>query len=183
MHMKLVALALAVAMGGPGGQSGASSDEPRHHLELRPDGTVWASGNNEYGQLGDGSATERRQPVKVRDLAEVVAVAAARRHSAALKADGTVWAWGDNSNGQLGDNTKAAKPTPVRVMRLKNVVSIDCRESYCLARKADGSVWKWGKVSDAEDADGGEEDVVVPAPVSGPTALPSAPELIRPNEK
>src|SRR4051812_111278 len=65
-------------------------------------GTVWAQGQNDHGQLGDGTTTVRGAPAQVGGLGDVAAISAGRYHSLALMADGTVWAWGDNSVGQLG---------------------------------------------------------------------------------
>ena len=65
-----------------------------HSLALKSDGTVWAWGWNGYGQLGDGSTTNRLTPVPVSGLTGVVAIAGGDYHSLALKSDGTVWAWG-----------------------------------------------------------------------------------------
>ena len=76
-----------------------------HSLSVRPDGTVWATGSNLYGQLGDGTNTDRASFVQVQGLTHVVAVAAGLSHSLALRADGTVWAWGSNISGQLGDDS------------------------------------------------------------------------------
>lgn len=73
-----------------------------HSLAIKSDGTVWAWGENTYGQLGDGSTTSRSSPVQVVGLTDVTAVAGGRMHCLALKNDGTVWAWGDNHFGQLG---------------------------------------------------------------------------------
>lgn len=39
-----------------------------HSLALKKDGTLWAWGWNEYGQLGDGSTTNRNTPVQVSSL-------------------------------------------------------------------------------------------------------------------
>ena len=77
-----------------------------HALALNGDGTVWAWGSNESGQLGDGTQTGRTSPVQVSGLSRVLDVAAGDRFSLALKEDGTVWAWGSNSVGP----TAAAKP-------------------------------------------------------------------------
>ncbi|MGC9030112.1 MAG: RCC1 domain-containing protein [Desulfomonilaceae bacterium] len=88
---------------------------PGHSLALKSDGTVWAWGYNGYGQLGDGTTTNRLTPVQVSGLTNVVAIAAGGLHSLAKKSDGTVWAWGYNGYGQLGDGTTTNRLTPVQV--------------------------------------------------------------------
>ena len=74
-----------------------------HTLALKADGTVWACGLNNYGQVGDGTHENRSTFVKVAGLADVVAIAAGYYHSAALLRDGSLWVWGNNSQGQLGE--------------------------------------------------------------------------------
>ena len=56
----------------------------QHVLALLSDGTVWAWGNNAYGQLGDGTVTDRHAPVEVLGVSNVVAIAAGAHHSLAL---------------------------------------------------------------------------------------------------
>lgn len=87
-----------------------------HSLALKKDGTVWAWGENGYGQLGDGTSENRNQPVAVKGLASAQAISCGDDHSIALKTDGTVWTWGYNFVGQLGDGTDVFKTTPVQVM-------------------------------------------------------------------
>ncbi|MFH1226379.1 MAG: DUF2341 domain-containing protein [Planctomycetota bacterium] len=82
-------------------------------LALRSDGTVWAWGVNNYGQLGDNSITQRKIPVQTIGLTDMVAIGANYCHSLALKSDGTVWAWGRGSEGQIGDNGATQRNTPV----------------------------------------------------------------------
>jgi alpha-tubulin suppressor-like RCC1 family protein len=84
-----------------------------HSLAIREDGTLWAWGQNRYGQLGDGTTINRHKPVQV--LTDVVSVAAGVRHSLAIKRDGTLWAWGQNRYGQLGDGTTINRHKPVQV--------------------------------------------------------------------
>jgi len=98
---------------------------------LRNDGTVWAWGSNNYGQLGDGTTTNRHTPVQVRGeeavgfLNNITAISAAgESHTVALRNDGTVWAWGRNYFGQLGDGTSGwdfNRYTPVQVRGVDGV--------------------------------------------------------------
>ena len=69
-------------------------------------------GQNSYGQLGDGTTTERHTPVAVSGLSNAVAIAAGDCHTCALLSDGTARCWGDNDYGQLGDGTTDGPPHP-----------------------------------------------------------------------
>jgi alpha-tubulin suppressor-like RCC1 family protein len=109
-----------------------------HSLALGEDGTVWAWGYNGYGQLGDGTTTNRSRPVKVLDLKGVKAIAAGRlqdgsHYSLALREDGTVWAWGYNGYGQLGDGTTTNRNMPVKVSDLSEIKVIDAGGYHSLA--------------------------------------------------
>jgi alpha-tubulin suppressor-like RCC1 family protein len=66
----------------------------RYGLAVKADGTAFAWGTNDAGQLGDGSKTYRVEAVQVSALQGVVAVSAGYNTSLALRHDGTVWAWG-----------------------------------------------------------------------------------------
>jgi alpha-tubulin suppressor-like RCC1 family protein len=86
---------------------------------LRSDGTVWAWGHNVYGQLGDGTKTDRLTPVQVSGLTGVTALVAGSGHVLVLKNDRTVWGWGSSSNGQLGNGKTTTRLTPVEVTGLR----------------------------------------------------------------
>jgi alpha-tubulin suppressor-like RCC1 family protein len=61
---------------------------------IKSDGSLWTWGNNSSGQLGDGTKTDRRIPIKIMDSA--VSIAASNRHLLTIKTDSSLWAWGDN---------------------------------------------------------------------------------------
>jgi hypothetical protein len=116
-----------------------------HTLALKKDGTVWAWGENAYGELGNGTNTDSNLPVQVSGLSGVTAIAGGEYHSLALKSDGTVWAWGDNSYAALG--IKPYLPfsdVPVQVSGLTDVLAIAAGSNHSLALKKDGTVWAWG---------------------------------------
>ena len=85
-----------------------------YSMVLQEDGTLWATGRNDHGQLGDGSkiSTESFKSV----ASEVQAVAAGGSHSMILKSDGSIWATGANSEGQLGDGSTIDKSIFVKVV-------------------------------------------------------------------
>lgn len=87
-----------------------------HTLALKSDGTVWAWGGNECGQLGNDTRIDCAMPVQVRDLSDVVAIAAGMRQSFAIKSDGSVWGWGKD-DGRLGNGSSydRDRETPTRV--------------------------------------------------------------------
>ena len=76
---------------------------------IKPDGTLWAWGLNDVGQLGIGNTTNQFTPVQVgsdTDWVDVVSGGAGNdQFTIATKSDGTVWAWGDNQGGQYGNGT------------------------------------------------------------------------------
>nr|WP_255570868.1 S-layer homology domain-containing protein [Cohnella sp. CFH 77786] len=115
-----------------------------HNMALKSDGTVWTWGANWYGQLGDGTMTERAGLVEVTGLSGVTAISAAFNSNMALKNDGTVWMWGANWDGQLGDGTTTDNGNPAQVPGLSGMIAVSARDSHSMALRDDGTVWLWG---------------------------------------
>ncbi len=139
-----------------------------HSIALKSDGTVWAWGLNNCGQLGDGTTVNKKTPVQVSGLTDVKAIASGVYFNLALKNDGTVWAWGDNG-GQLGDGTTTERTVPVQVIGLTDVKAISAKRLHSLALKNDGTVWAWGDNSAGQLGDGTTTDKTVPVQVIGLT--------------
>ncbi len=139
-------------------------------------GRVMAWGNNQDGQLGDGTTTGpekcsaeacSRSAVEVNGLEAVTAVAAGPEHALALRENGTVWAWGDNAAGQLGDGSTESHDEPVQVKGLEHVVAIAAGDEFSLALLENGKVMAWGYGLYGELGDGKAEASHEPVTVSG----------------
>lgn len=125
-----------------------------HTIALKSDGTVWAWGDNTYGQLGDGTTNQSTTPVQAKSLSNVVAIAAGHDHTVALKSDNTAWAWGYNKKGQLGDGTTNNNKSPVQVSSLTGVLAIAAGFDHTIAVRNDNTVWDWGNNSDGQLGNG-----------------------------
>ncbi|MFA5794764.1 MAG: hypothetical protein WC980_06835, partial [Candidatus Brocadiia bacterium] len=73
-----------------------------HTMGVKNDGTLWAWGDNSYGQLGLGNYVTQTAPTQVGTETNWKKTAVGAEFSVALKTDGTIWSCGDNAEGQLG---------------------------------------------------------------------------------
>ncbi|WP_224998621.1 putative Ig domain-containing protein [Cesiribacter sp. SM1] len=115
-----------------------------HSLGIKTDGTLWAWGRNNYGQLGDGTYTEQITPVQIGVDSDWKIVSTGAHHTVAIKKDGTLWAWGFNQSGELGDGTNISKITPVQTSTDTDWLMISVGAYHTVALKNDGTLWAWG---------------------------------------
>jgi len=132
-----------------------------HTMILKIDGTLWATGFNMFGQLGDGTTTDKLSSVQV--MTGVSSVSAGRTHTMILKADGALWATGHNNYGQLGDGTTTDKLSYVQVMT--GVSSVSVGDLYTMILKNDGTLWATGNNGLGQLGDGTTTDKLSPIQV------------------
>ena len=118
---------------------------------LKVDGHVMSFGQNDGGQLGDGTTEARPDPIEVAVLGSDNAQVAAGGgntygHSVVLKVDGRVMSFGSNDRGQLGDGTTTDRnnPSQVTVLGIDNA-QVVAGISYSLVLKVDGRVVGFGR--------------------------------------
>ena len=124
-----------------------------HSAAIDKDGRLWTWGNNDIGQLGDGSTEVRYKPVKIMD--DVRSVSSGSHNIAAIKTDGSLWLWGWNLFGQVGDGSTEDHFEPVKIM--DDVQSASLGSFYSAALKTDGSLWLWGWNKFGQVGDGSTE--------------------------
>ena len=137
------------------------------NLTIPPSLRVW--GQNNFGQLGDNSTTNRSSPVAVvGGFTNWVQIDSGGKHTTAIRADGTAWGWGENNKGQLGDNTIISKLSPVAVVGgFTDWIQISAGGEHTSAIRANGTAWGWGRNYKGQLGDGTDtEDNNRSSPVS-----------------
>ncbi|MGE8556635.1 MAG: T9SS type A sorting domain-containing protein [Chryseobacterium jejuense] len=140
-----------------------------YSLGIKTDGTLWAWGNNQNGQLGDGTSISTNVPIQIGTANNWVKIAAGSSHALAIKADGTLWAWGKNEYGQLGDGTKMNRFTPTQIGTGTNWQSISAGLYSSIAIKTDGTLWGWGHNYYGQLGDGTISPKTVPTQIGTAT--------------
>jgi alpha-tubulin suppressor-like RCC1 family protein len=144
-----------------------------HSLTIRPDGTLWAWGDNSTGQLGDGTTVEKSTPVQI-GTATWAVVSAYGNYTLAVRQDGTLWGWGTNTVGQLGNGTTAATTSvPTQVGTATTWKSVSAGGGYALAVRQDGTLWAWGDNSTGQQGNGTTTASLVPVQVGTGTTWQS----------
>ena len=126
-----------------------------HTAGVKSDGTLWAWGSNDSGQIGDRSyQVNKYLPMKIGDN-RWLSLEAGSYHTVGIKSDGSLWAWGYNTYGQLGDGTSGnVKTEPISIASGTAWKRVDAGIYHTLAVKSDGTLWGWGYNSDGELGDG-----------------------------
>ena len=135
------------------------------------DGTVRCWGNNEYGQLGNGSEAGSLVPVTVLGIESAVAVAAGGVHTCALLADGAVACWG--FSGAIGDGSFSSRLAPVPVDGIDDGVALAAGSSHTCVLRAGGGIACWGSNEAGQLGDGTVQQALIPTEVAGMTAATS----------
>jgi alpha-tubulin suppressor-like RCC1 family protein len=138
-------------------------------------------GDNEHGQLGDGTTTGSNRPVMVRNgldsgpLTGVAQLSAGADHTCARLVDGRVACWGDNSDGQAGGGGGATHTLPALVLApsgtgaLDDVAQVSAGGRSTCVRRTGGQARCWGSNGFGQLGDDTHTPRVLPVPVVGTT--------------
>ena len=142
-----------------------------HSFFVKNDGTVWACGRNFYGQLGDGTTSDKSSPVLIGSITNVVKADGGYDHSLFVKADKTAWSCGANADGRLGNGTTIPSTTPVAVSSLSGIIEVAAGNYHSLFLKDNGTVWACGGNSQGQLGDGSNINKSTPVQISSLTGI------------
>jgi hypothetical protein len=121
-------------------------------LASATDGTVWAWGDNNAGQLGDGTVIGRTIPIQVPGLASIAKVIAGPAESYAIDTHGGVFSWGhSSSDGVQGANAMILGRTTTHNAWVPGLVpltgpatALAASGTHAVVLLSNGTVWSWG---------------------------------------
>jgi alpha-tubulin suppressor-like RCC1 family protein len=115
-------------------------------LAVRQNGSAWAWGCNNTGQLGDNTTVNKSSPVSVvGGFTNWCQLSAGDDHSLGVRQNGTAWAWGLGTCGRLGDNTTVSKSSPVSVVGgFTDWCQVSAGSAHSLGVRQNGTAWAWG---------------------------------------
>ncbi|MGN6418640.1 MAG: RCC1 domain-containing protein [Pseudobacter sp.] len=138
-------------------------------IALKSDGTLWAWGYNNNGQLGDNTTTTRHSPVQILPGTTWKEIAVGSDFSLAIRSDGTLWTWGSNNSGQLGNNTLTRSLQPIQIGTSTLWSKITGGSNFSAGVMTDGTAWGWGYNVEGATGTGSAGSVRVPTRIGTAT--------------
>ena len=140
---------------------------------IKTDGTLWAWGQNNNGQLGQNSTVDYSSPVQIPGDWTLYNNArtsfAGGSNMRIIKSDGTLWAWGFGGTGSNGDGTTTQRSSPIQIGSDTTWSAITGNYRTNLALKTDGTLWSWGNNEEGSLGHNNKTDYSSPRQVGSDT--------------
>ncbi len=143
---------------------------------VKQDGSLWAWGDNQYGQLGQGMTSAFiDHPVRVGSQSDWTDLSCGHNHVLALRGEGTLWGFGLNNYGQLGLGDMTNRPAPAQAGERTDWSALSCGNLHSLAMTRDGALYGFGDNRLAQLGRSGVTMLLSPTPLGMSLRLPAAP--------
>ncbi|MGH7516173.1 MAG: Ig-like domain-containing protein [Gemmatimonadales bacterium] len=141
-----------------------------HTCAVTTEGAAYCWGFNNFGQLGDGTTTDRIRPVLVADGLVFESVTGGAQHTCGLTLAGLAYCWGNNTRGQLGDGTNSHSTRPTAVAPTAqslplNFTSLSAGFAHTCGRTTTERGYCWGSNTAGQLGDGATTGRLVPTQV------------------
>ncbi|MDO9628657.1 MAG: InlB B-repeat-containing protein, partial [Acholeplasmataceae bacterium] len=148
-----------------------------HSSALTSTGRVFTWGRNSFGQLGDGTTTNRFTPFditnqfNIEEGEAIISVSSEGEHSAILTSTGRMFTWGYNTYGQIGDGTTIHKTTPIEITNQFNlgaeetIAIVSIGGYYSAVLTSGGRMFTWGHNVSGQLGDGTTVDKITPTEI------------------
>jgi alpha-tubulin suppressor-like RCC1 family protein len=143
-----------------------------HAVAVRADGTAFAWGDNGSYAIGDGTSTDRANPVLMSGVSGITQVSGGETHTLLRRSDGRVLAVGANGGGRLGDGTTAPRSFPILSAGITTATAVSAGYDHSLVLLADGTVLAFG------DNASGQLGLGDTTPRTTPTAVPGLSNIV-----
>jgi alpha-tubulin suppressor-like RCC1 family protein len=138
----------------------------QHTCGVTVSGAAYCWGNNDYGQLGDGTRDARTAPTPVQGGLRFRVVSAGTVFSCGITTDGRALCWGANTHGRLGSPATGDTSRPLAVSGGLTFVSVSAGNTHACGLSGEGTVYCWGSNGRGELGQPGPPSSTRPLPVS-----------------
>lgn len=130
-------------------------------------GVAYCWGDNDDGQLGDGTRTQRMTPTPVAGGLTFRSFAVGTVHTCGVAIDGTAYCWGFSTAGAFGDGSTGSRPTPAVAAPGMTFDNIVAGNDFTCGLTLVGAAYCWGRGTDGQLGNGAAANSATPVPVSG----------------
>ena len=116
-----------------------------HTIAIKSDNTIWGTGDNSDGRLGDGTTISKNIFTRIGNANDWQAIGIGAYNTIAIKTNGTLWACGKNYNGLLGDGTTIQRNILTQIGTDTNWKFATTGEYNTKALKTNNYLFTWGE--------------------------------------
>ena len=138
-------------------------------IAKKTDGTLWGMGQNDSGQLGDGTTVDKNVITSVGNANDWNVISCGGGSTMSIKTDGSLWGWGTNYFGSIGAGPSFNETSPIQIGTDTDWQLLSCGGLHAIALKTNGTLWGWGYNNKGQVGNGTNTDALTPVQIGNDT--------------